>query len=322
MREKGVAEALLRERLPPALVSHFAGPPVMLAESFVDAALKGRAADVVLRVPLDSGERAHVYCLVEHKRTEERFVLMQVLRYLTELYELLSRSGTERVPIVIPILIYNGSSPWRGPRRFSDLLDAPESVKRLSIDFEVTLLDVGAVSVNELSSHPTLKGGLLGLKAAASPPDAVGKIIRHMLRALEDDPSTLDLFLRYLLNVSGKEMLRIAARELSRLKGKEKTMVTIEQFLVGRGYKRGKRHGLKQGLEQGLEQGIEQGFERGLEQSREALRAAVYKVLVRRFKRVPAAAKEQLASADFATLTQWVETAATAKTLKDVFRAH
>lgn len=314
MREKGVAEALLRERLPPALVSHFAGPPVMLAESFVDAALKGRAADVVLRVPLDSGERAHVYCLVEHKRTEERFVLMQVLRYLTELYELLSRSGAERVPIVIPILIYNGSAQWRGPRRFSDLLDAPESVKRLSIDFEVTMLDVGAVSVDELSAHPTLKGGLLGLKAAASPIDEVGEVIEHMVRALADDPSTLALFLRYLSNVSGKEVLRIAAREASRLKGKEKTMVTIEQFLVGRGYRRGKRHGLKQGLKQGLEQ--------GLEQSREALREAVQSVLRKRFKRVPEAAKERLAEADLPTLTQWLETALVAKTLKDVFRAH
>lgn len=81
---------------------------------------------------------------------------------------------------------------------------------------------------------------------------------------------------------------------------------SIEQSFVARGYKRGKRRGLKQGLADG----------------REAFRGAVHRVLVKRFKRVPADAKEQLATADFATLTQWLETALVAKTLKDVFRAH
>jgi len=63
MKEEGAAEALLRERLPHALVSRFAGPPEQSSESFIDEALRGAVADVVLRVPLTGGGEASVYCL-------------------------------------------------------------------------------------------------------------------------------------------------------------------------------------------------------------------------------------------------------------------
>ena len=42
LKERGAAEALLRERLPPSLVARFAGPPEHVSESFVDDALNGR----------------------------------------------------------------------------------------------------------------------------------------------------------------------------------------------------------------------------------------------------------------------------------------
>jgi hypothetical protein len=46
------------------------------SESFVDEAMRGAVADVVLRVPLRGGDAAHVYCLVEHKRTTHGYVLV------------------------------------------------------------------------------------------------------------------------------------------------------------------------------------------------------------------------------------------------------
>ena len=248
MREDGVAEALLRERLPASLVARFAGPPRHLSESFVDGSGRGHVADVVLSVELTGGESAVVLFVVEHKRTEGAFVLVQVLRYLTSLYEQLARApGTGRLPVVVPLIIYNGDAPWVGPRRFSDLLEASVEVKRLSVDFEVVLLDVGAEPARALSAHPTLKGGLLGLKAAATPLTGLGPVLGQMVGALADEESTLRFFLQYLMTVVGRDALPLVERAAQQQgQGKEKAMQTISEFLESKGYRRGKRQGLNQ----------------------------------------------------------------------------
>ena len=124
MQEEGAAEALLRERLPRATVRRFAGPPEALPESFVDEALRASVADLLLRVPLRGGEETFVYVLLEHKRTDEGAVMIQLLRYLTLIYERLARTHRGKaLPPVVPLIVYNGDRPWRGyiPRHESSL---------------------------------------------------------------------------------------------------------------------------------------------------------------------------------------------------------
>lgn len=151
-KEKGVAEALLRERLSASLVARFAGPPEHLSESFIDDSLKDHVADIVLRVRLKGGAAACVYCLLEHKRTQEALLLVQVLRYITAIYAQFARSGGPPLPMVVPLIIYNGDERWTGPRRFSELIDASPQLRQLTVDFGVVLVDVGAESAGRPSS--------------------------------------------------------------------------------------------------------------------------------------------------------------------------
>ena len=313
MKEKGVADALLRERLPSALVRRFAGPPQLLSESFVDDRLKGAFADVVIRVPLRGGDDAYVYCLVEHKRTSEARVMVQVLRYLSALYAELAKStrAKRRLPAVIPLLIYNGEVPWAGPRRFSALLDLPKALRHLTVDFEILLVDVGSESVRAISSHSTLRGGLLGLKAAATPSERLQPVLDALVKSLAEDESTLRLFLEYLTGVVGKEALPSIERAQREVADKEMAMQTVSQFLDHRGYNRGMRHGLKRGLKRGLKQGLEQG-----------LRAALQRVLSRRFKRLPAAVKEKVEAGDAERLQKWLDASIDGKPLKVIFASN
>jgi hypothetical protein len=231
-------------------VARFAGPPEHLSESFIDDGLKDNVADLVLRVRLRGGATACVYCLLEHKRTQEALLLVQVLRYVTAIYAQLARlGGGPPLPMVAPLIIYNGDAKWTGPRRFSELVDVSPQLRRLTVDFGVVLVDVGAESARRLSSNQTLKGGLLGLKAAATPPERLETVITQMVGALADDDSTLKLFLRYLVGVAGREARPFVERAAENQKlGKERVMQTIADFYVSRGYRRGKREGLKAGL--------------------------------------------------------------------------
>lgn len=322
MKEQGVAEALLRERLPPALVARFAGPPELSSESFVDETFRGSLADVVLRVKLRGGDDAYVFCLVEHKRTAERWVLVQVLRYVTALYAHLAKSaGGRPLPAVVPLIIYNGRTRWRGPVRFSELVDLPASLRHLTLDFEVLLVDLGAEPLAAVSAHPTLRGGLLALKAAATPAEELDEVLTEMIASLEGE-STLGWFLEYLGEVGGKSLLPSIARVKREFENKERTMQTLNQYLEGR-YKVGLRRGLKTGMKTGLRTGLKTGFEQGAAKANAraevSLRRALRFVLRARFQRVPTSVREQIADAEFVQLEKWLRALTAGKSLKTVF---
>ncbi len=306
MKERGAAEALLRERLPRSLVARFAGPPVALSESFVDDALNDHLADVVLRVPLTGGESAYVYCLVEHKRVEHERVLVQLLRYQAGLYSQLAKLHPRgALPSVVPLIIYNGARRWRGPRHFAALLDV--HVKALTLDFGVVVVDLGAEPVAQLSKHRTLRGGLSALKAAATPLGELEAVLEAMLAAVRGDDSTLRLFLRYLTEASGRRALPLVKQVAQRQEeGRDQTMQTIAEFLESKGF----RKGLKKGIERGREEGRQA-----------ALRDAVRRILAARFRKIPAAVHTQLEQADNETLERWVSEAVTAKSLKSLLKS-
>lgn len=314
MKEEGAAEALLRERLPRATVRRFAGPPEALPESFVDESLRASVADLLLRVPLRGGEETFVYFLLEHKRTDAATVMLQLLRYLAQIYERLGRTHRGRtLPAVVPVVVYNGERPWRGPRRFSEVLEVSRELKHLTVDFGVVLVDLGAEPLERISAHRTLNGGLLGLRVAAVSGPEQGPAIHRAIAALAHDPSTLRLFLQYLLQVAKRTALPLLQQAIEEERNpKEQGMQTIAGYLESKGYRRGARKGLKKGLKEGLEKGREEGREDGL-------RLAVRQVLLRRFKRVSTATEAKIAAGELRTLQTWLDRALTARSLKQVF---
>jgi predicted transposase YdaD len=317
LQDKKVAEALLRERLPANTVRRFAGPPEVLPTSFIDRALKEGVGDVLLRVPLRDGDNAYVYCLVEHKRTGEREVMLQLLGYLSALYQRLAREfPTQRLPGVVALVVYNGTGPWMGPRRLSDLIDATPDVKGLTLDFGLVIVDLRREAPEELAHDQTLRGCFMALKVAATPPGERSTLLQQAVRTLRADPSTLRLFLRYLTKVAPQRD-RAFVHRLIRTEMEGAQMYTIEDAAKARGYRSGKKSGLKAGLEAGLEAGREEGREEG---KLLALREAVTHVLRSRFKKVaPEVSKKLASTTSTKQLTEFLTRAATIKRAGELF---
>lgn len=108
LKTKGVARTFVIERLPRWFAKRVVGDPEILSESYVDERHRRVFADVVLRVRLRGGGSLILYCLLEHKRVEERFALVQLLQYMTAIYEQQARSGVRKLAPVVPIIVYNG----------------------------------------------------------------------------------------------------------------------------------------------------------------------------------------------------------------------
>lgn len=302
MAEAGAAQALLEALLPPAFLRRVVGQPQRLPEHFIDESLRASVADQLLRWKLRSGRAAYVYCLVEHKRTRERFGLVQLLRYQALLYAQLAKHVRERqeLPTVLTVVVFNGKSRWAGPRRFHELIKPPKELRRFALDFEAILLDLSRVSVERLTTHQTLRGGLLALKTASVGPERQLPMVRRALKLLAADRSTLSTFLSYLGEVVDED---VAPLMLEAAQGQESpSMRSMNQYIRELGRRQGERRGLKRGRA-------------------ETLRSSVTLVLEARFKRVTAQARARIDSADPETLTKWLSAAACAPTLESVFTA-
>lgn len=318
LQEEGAAEALLRERLPRDTVAQFAAKPQVLPRTFIERTLKERVTDVLIRVPLRGGDAAFVYCLVEHKRTNERAVMLQLLRYLSAIYErLATQFPIDAMPVVVPLVVYNGVAPWRGGRRFRALLrGAPRSL-RLSLDFGVVLVDLGRERATSLSRNDTLRGGLTALKVAAAPAETRQALITATLDDLKGEASTRSRFLHYVMDVVDGAERQLLRRTLREHEG-ERRMYSIADGWKAQGYRKGKKLGMERGLARGLARGLEKGLQKGLEQG---LRQAVTQILSTRFKRLSAAHEARLADADAEELNALLVRATKAKRLSDVFPA-
>jgi len=304
LQQPDAVEALLHERLPPRTVARFAGPPELLPGTFVDEAFRSSAADVLVRVPLVRGETAWIYCLIEHKRTSEARVFLQLLRYLAAIYAKLGkRYPPGDLPVVVPLVVYNGVRRWSGPRRFSELLSADRATRRLTLDFPAIFVDLQREPAETLSSHPVLRGGLLGLKVAAVSPRRQKVLIPQTLRVLAVDPPTQRLFVRYLNEVAAPTALPVLQRAMKDATQEAQTVQTIATYLRSLGYRQGHRKGIAKGRA-------------------ETLRTNLSALLKQRFDRIPREVSRRVATAEAAQLDAWFTRALGAKKLADVFAPH
>ena len=108
--------------------------------TFIDERLKPHFADVIWKCKCN-GESLYFCFLFEHKSYIDRFIILQLLRYLTEGYlqqideyrkkqkakkEVGKKTKQlEHLQLIIPIVLYHGKDKWQN-RPFSDLFKLPD----------------------------------------------------------------------------------------------------------------------------------------------------------------------------------------------------
>lgn len=72
-----------------------------------------------------AGRPALVYILIEHKRWIDRWVALQLLKYVLRIWEreLARDPKAQGLPPVVPLVVYHGESAWSAPQGLWDLLD-------------------------------------------------------------------------------------------------------------------------------------------------------------------------------------------------------
>ena len=104
-------------------------------DSFVTDELREFFTDLLYKIEI-MGEEGFIYLLFEHKSYPEKFIGIQLLEYLVQCWKAKIKQK-EKLPIILPLVIYHGKQSWNIGHKFSDLIDLKESLSSIGICFSV-----------------------------------------------------------------------------------------------------------------------------------------------------------------------------------------
>jgi predicted transposase/invertase (TIGR01784 family) len=273
--------------------------------SFVDDRLGDRHADLLFSA-IVGGRRAFLYVLLEHQSSSDRLAAFRLLRYAVRIWErwIDEHPAAERLPVIVPIVVYHSQSGWTAPTELSALLDADASLLETlgpygpHLAFLLDDLSTSDDAVLHARSRSAFALMTLRLLARARHSADLAAELRRWLRTLEqvleaqNGVAAFAALMEYILRVS-----EIPATELRAL---------IEPLGATAGEE----------LMTGAQQLIEQGRTEGRVEERTEM---VLKLLGIKFGPLAPETEERVRSASLEELDQYAERLLSAETLGDVF---
>ncbi|PYI57098.1 Rpn family recombination-promoting nuclease/putative transposase [Paenibacillus flagellatus] len=239
---------------------------ISIDKSYVLPDFREKEADLVYQAKLRDRDIIF-YVLMEMQSTVDFQMPYRLLLYQTEIWRDVM-ANTDKVeaerkkfklPAIVPIVLYNGASPWTANRSFRETLDGHQEFGGDLLDFTYMLIDVQRYSEEELLRLSNMIGSVFLLEQSTDLEKLAGTL-HKLMNTLRKTPKELQQrFVVWFANVLGTQLLPERRLEMDRLleqwelKGANDMMSNLEKTLEEMA-KRTHRKGLEQGLERGIEQ--------------------------------------------------------------------
>ena len=248
-----------------------------LSAEYVGEALQQRRGDTAWRLRTrGTGDGwLHVLVMLEFQRTTDAAMAQRVLEYTALLYGELLRRGIARpgaLPPVLPVVLYNGDTPWRPATEMRDLIAAPSP---LLAPYQPSqrhfVLDQRRAQAEDFKLHE-LTWTVAQLEQSSSAADLAR--MGQRLTALLAGAGEVELrrtFAHWLWAL-GRSLVgsRPAPGPPEDMNLEDMAMSLVERVAEWR--KPYIEQGIEQGINLGREQGISLGREEGIEHERQLLR--------------------------------------------------
>ena len=230
------ASAQVRSVLPPEVVARLDLDHLELQSgTFVTDELRNRHTDVLFRTTSrteDSksddqtehpraADDAYIYFLIEHQSTPEQLMAHRMLGYQQRIRDRhIAHHGGTTVPVVIPIVIYQGRRPWNAPTEVADVTAADEQLAATLGDYlprarfyldDLTRLDDNELRARQLT--PTLRVVYVSLRRGPGDTDFTVWLPDWRAEIVGLSDQTLSMLVSYLVLVGNttREKLRAFA---------------------------------------------------------------------------------------------------------------
>ena len=296
--DKEVAKDFLENYLPDNILKEVDLTTINIAkDSFVDKELEESFSDILYNVNINERD-GYIYLLFEHKSYLDKMTPVQLLGYITDIWELhANQSKEDKLPPIIPILIYHGNESWRFGDQLIELIDdISESISDYIPNYKYLVYDFSGYSDSEIKGEIKLRLFLKLLSHIFADNFEKGlKEVLPLMNKLKKKSTGMEYIetvIKYILNV-GEEIsldeLNKKAKNISS-EGSEFIMTIAEKLI-----EEGKEVGREEGREEGRKEGREEG-------KKEAMREMVIKFLINKFKKVPDNYKKQIKELDIEEL--------------------
>jgi predicted transposase YdaD len=175
------------------------------------------------------------------------------------------QNSTERLPIIIPLVLYHGrSARAQASTRFASLLNGPtDALAAYILDFSYVLYDLTQFSDEQIKGTVMARVAMLLFKHIFDPQvrDKLPAVLSLLVDLSQQQtvPQYFETVFRYIINniddVSAEDLTRIVKESLSEKQGA--FVMTLAEKL--------RQEGFEKGIQQGVQQGIQQGFIEGIE---------------------------------------------------------
>ena len=276
-----------------------------LNASYVTDELRHRHDDLVWRVRFRK-RWLYIYLLLEFQSSVDTFMAVRILSYTGLLYQDIIRtqqlSPNNKLPPVLPIVLYNGEPRWQAAVELAELLEpAPLELQPYQPQQRYLLLDEGAYTEADLAALQNLVAAVFRLENSRTPQDVLD-IVSALIEWLKqpEQSSLRRAFTIWIKRVILTDVeVEAAAEQITEL-DEVRTMLAqrVEQW---------KQQWHAEGLEEGQQKGRQEGRQEGLEQgSEQALRWSLKNILTQRFGELPDDIIHQIDTAKRAQLEQWL----------------
>ncbi|KKC30248.1 Rpn family recombination-promoting nuclease/putative transposase [Caldanaerobacter subterraneus KAk] len=239
---------------------------VKVDKSFVLQDFADKEADLVYRVRLKEKE-VIFYILMELQSTVDYQMPYRLLLYMVEIWRSIlkdvpkkeSRKKDFKLPVIVPIVLYNGSRKWTAKTSYKETLNSYETFGEYAVDFKYILIDVNRYTKEELLRLENLIASVFLLEQRVEFEEMMAR-----LRELSEILNNLDKDEILLFKAWFKKIL------LARLPGKERgnieriidenkevgMMISNLEKTILQEMKEREKKGMKKGIEKGMEKGM------------------------------------------------------------------
>jgi len=278
-----------------------------MSSSYVSPKLRRRETDIVWRARLKDGRPVYVYLLLELQSDIQKFMAVRLMVYVGLLYQDLIKRGElspdGKLPLVIPIVLYNGEERWSAPHQLADLIEEVDPEADLfQPRFIYKVIDEGSYALDDLAARKNLAAALFWLEKAPEPDDlqlGIDRLVEWL-----GDPGDGELRSAFAVWL---QMVRFSGKDIP--EDEVPDTLGLEDFRT----MLAKR--VEEWNEKLLERGRQEGRQEGLQEGETRL---VLDLLERKFGHVDAQSRKRIVSAGHQRLLDWLERIPNAKRVSEV----
>ncbi|WP_112181947.1 Rpn family recombination-promoting nuclease/putative transposase [Paraliobacillus zengyii] len=252
-------------------------------KSYISQDFQQKEADIVYKLKHRKNQDVIFYVLLELQSTLDQQMPYRLLVYMNEIWRDILKNEHQsklkkafKLPVIIPIVLYNGKNNWTAPTEFKEKLDQAHLFQDEVLNFKYILLDINRYQKKDLLQLSNLISTIFIFDQHITNNEEIYTRLRETMHILKKlDVEEFNHFKNWLEKIFINRLPLSYHTQIHTIISKanhqevDKMISNFEEGLkrfIEESQQKAIAKGLQEGLEKGLEQGLEQGLGRGQKQ--------------------------------------------------------